>query len=147
MCSMPAGPLSRDPKARDFPNSAARPRPRQVMTDFMLGAVRQLAATPHGPRSRVAVVQFSNDVRVEQVGRTPHRRPARLLWLAEGAAGPPAPRCSGLAGPGSFTWSRRGVVVPCQAKVEGHVGGRPRVPSLLAAWTGRGQECHYGDCC
>ncbi|KAL4436894.1 hypothetical protein ABPG75_004033 [Micractinium tetrahymenae] len=38
----------------------------RVMTDFMLSAVRQLAAAPHGPRSRVAVVQFSNDVRVEQ---------------------------------------------------------------------------------
>ena len=30
-------------------------------------SVRALAAAPHGPRSHVSVLQFSNDVRVEQV--------------------------------------------------------------------------------
>lgn len=65
--------------------------PAQVMTDFMLSAVRQLAAAPHGPRSRVAVVQFSNDVRVEQVGGAPRAGVPCLLCPV--VAPPGLPRC------------------------------------------------------
>ncbi|KAL4436985.1 hypothetical protein ABPG75_004124 [Micractinium tetrahymenae] len=67
----------------------------QAMKDFISRAVQALEAAPHGPRSRVAVIQFSDRARVEQGPVAPD--PAQLEALLGSLCPLRGCTCTGLA--------------------------------------------------